>query len=107
MKARNWWLTLVAVIVVAGGGGWVTLKGSSLGRRADIGSGYVAHVVCSCRYVGNRDMKSCATDFEPGMEIVKMSDDPAAKRITAWVPLLAKHTATYSPEFGCALDRRG
>ncbi len=83
MKARNWWLILLGIIVVAGAGGWAALKHSRLGRRADLASGYVAHVVCSCRYVGNRDLKSCATDFEPGMEIVKMSDDPAAKRITA------------------------
>ncbi len=82
------------------------LKQSRLGRRADLASGYVAHVVCSCRYVGNRDMMSCATDFEPGMEIVHVSDDTAARRITAWVPLLAKHTATYHGEYGCALDKR-
>ncbi len=104
MKARNWWLIAVAVLAVVAAGGWAVVKNGTLGRRADVGSGYVAHVICSCRYVGNRDMKSCATDFEPGMEIVKVEDDPAAKRITAWVPLLAKHTATYSPEYGCALD---
>ena len=106
MKARNWWLIAVVVIVVAAVGGWAWLKQSTNGRRADLAAGYVAHVVCSCRYVGNRDMKSCATDFEPGMEIVKMADDTQARRITAWVPLLAKHTATYSPEYGCTLDPR-
>ena len=97
---------MAAVVLVAGVGGWLALQHSRLGRRADLASGYVARVVCSCRYVGNRDMKSCATDFEPGMEIVKMSDDPAAKRITAWVPLLARRSATYSPGFGCAFDPR-
>lgn len=106
MKARNWWLIFLGCIVIVGLGGGAWLKQSRFGRRADLAAGYVAHVVCSCHYVGKRDMKSCATDFEPGMEIVKMSDDPAAKRITAWVPLLAKHTATYTPAFGCALDAR-
>ena len=106
MKARNWWLIGAVAVAAVAGGSWAAVKQGTLGRRADLGSGYVAHVVCSCRYVGNRDMKSCATDFEPGMEIVHMSDDPAAKRITAWVPLLAKHTATYSPAYGCALDPR-
>jgi len=97
---------MVTVIVAAGAIGWVWLEHSPWGRRADLAAGYVAHVVCSCHYVGKRDLKSCATDFEPGMEIVKMGDDPAAKRITAWVPLLAKHTATYTPEYGCGLDTR-
>ncbi len=106
MKARNWWLAGPPLLFVVMVGGWIAVKHSVLGRRADVGSGYVAHVVCSCRYVGNRDLKSCATDFEPGMEIVHMSDDPAAKRITAWVPLLASHTATYSAAYGCALDER-
>jgi len=105
VKARYWWTIVVAVAVVAVAG-WTTLRYGSTGRRADLAAGYVAHVVCSCRYVGNRDMKSCATDFEPGMEIVKVADDPAARRITAWVPLLTRHTATYSPAYGCALDPR-
>jgi len=106
VKARNVWLIALALLAVLATGGWFALRHSSLGRRADVASGYVAHVVCSCRYVGNRDLKSCATDFEPGMEIVKMSDDPAAKRITAWVPYLVQHTATYTPEYGCALDAK-
>lgn len=106
MKARNWWLIVLVVIVVAGVGGWAALRHSRPGRRADLAAGYVAHVVCSCRYVGRRDMKSCATDFEPGMAIVQVRDDPAARRITAWVPLLTTHTATWSPAYGCALDRR-
>ncbi|MBV8971467.1 MAG: hypothetical protein JO290_04165 [Sphingomonadaceae bacterium] len=105
VKARSWWIIL-AVVVAAVLGGWTWLKHSRTGRRAELASGYVAHVVCSCRYVGNRDLKSCLTDYEPGLEIVRMSDDPAAKRITAWVPLLAKRTATYQGEYGCRLDER-
>lgn len=107
MKARNWWLAGAAGVLVVGGGGLAAVRTGTTGKRADLAAGYVAHVVCSCRYVGNRDLKSCATDFEPGMEIVRMEDDTAARRITAWVPLLARHTATYTPGFGCALDKRG
>lgn len=104
MKARTWWLLagLVAV-VLASGYAWLRL--GPQGKRGDLAAGYVAHVVCSCRYVGGRDMKSCATDFEPGMEIVRMSDDPAAKRITAWVPGLPKRVARYDgPEYGCSFE---
>ena len=103
MNARLRWLLLIAVLVVFAGG-YLAIKGGAQGKRAYLASGYVAHVVCSCRYAGGRDMQSCATDFEPGMEIVRMSDDPAAKRVTASVPLLAKRSARFTPEYGCTFD---
>ena len=84
---------------------WLGLKGSSTGKRAELGAGYIAHVVCSCRYVGNRDMASCKTDFEPGTEIVRVEDDTKKRRITASVPLFASRSATFDPEYGCALDK--
>jgi len=104
VKARTWWIALgVVALLLAGGYGW--LRFGPQGKRADLASGYVAHVVCSCRYAGGRDMKSCATDFEPGMEIVQMSDDPAAKRVTAWVTGLPRRSARYTgPEYGCVFD---
>lgn len=107
MKARTWWLLFAAIIVVAGVGGRAWLQAGPWGKRAELASGYVAHVVCSCRYGGGRDMKSCATDFEPGMEIVKMSDDPAAKRVTAWVPLVAERSAHFEAGYGCTFDEDG
>ena len=103
MKARRWWLVGL-VVLLAAAGGWTWAKTGSYGKRAYLASGYVAQIVCSCRYVGGRDMKSCATDFEPGMEMVRMSDDPGAKRITASVPLLAKRSSSFTPQLGCMFD---
>ena len=100
---RRWWFWLALVVVLLAAA-WLTVRYTSTGKRAEIATGYVAHVVCSCRYVGNRDMASCKTDFEPGMEIVKVKDDTARRRITASVPLLSSRTATFDPEYGCALD---
>ncbi len=99
------WLLLLPLLATLLAGAWLGLKYSSLGQRAELGAGYLAHVVCSCRYVGNRDMASCDTDREPGTEIVKVTEDSAHRRITATVPLLASRTASYDPEFGCALDK--
>ncbi len=101
---RRWWfwLALVVVLLLAA---WMTIKYTSTGKRAAVATGYVAHVVCSCRYVGNRDMASCRTDFEPGMEIVTVKDDTARRSVTASVPLLSRRTATFDPEYGCALDK--
>jgi len=99
------WLLLLPLLATLLAGGWLGLKYSSTGKRAEVGAGYLAHVVCSCRYVGNRDMASCMTDLEPGMEIVNVSEDSQRRRITASVPLMVSRTATYDPEFGCALDK--
>lgn len=104
MKARRWWIGVPLLLAALLIGAWLIVRSTSLGQEAAVGTGYAAHVVCSCRYVGDRDMASCRTDFEPGMEIVEVEDDPERRRITAWVPLLAKRTASYDPEYGCTLD---
>ncbi len=101
---RRWWFWLPLLLCLVAGG-WLGLKYSSTGKRADLAAGYIAHVVCSCRYVGNREMPSCETDREPGTDIVKVVDDTARRRVTASVPLLASRTATFDPEYGCALDK--
>lgn len=102
---RRWWVWGPLLLLSLLAGGWLGLKYSNTGKRAELGAGYIAHVVCSCRYVGDRDMASCKTDFEPGTEIVSVEDDTAARRITASVPLLAKRSAQYDPEYGCTLDK--
>jgi len=69
--------------------------------QLELGTGYAARVACACRYIGNRDLKSCRADFEPGMEPIRLSDDPATKTVTAWVPMIASRSARYDPVLGC------
>ena len=94
--ARN-----VALAVVAIGVLWLTWNWGSIKGQAQLGASYGAHVACSCRYIAGRDLKSCETDFEPGMELVSLSDDPENKRITASVPFLAEAVAERRGLFGC------
>ena len=100
----RWWLWVPVILLVAALGTWAALKLTTPGKRAELATGYIAHVVCSCRYVGNRDMASCRTDFEPGTEIVRVADDVATRTVTASVPLLSSRTARFDPEYGCTLD---
>ncbi len=102
---RRWWLWVLIALPVLAIAAWAFLKFGTTGKRAELAAGYIAHVVCSCRYVGNRDMPSCETDREPGTEIVEVTDDTENRRVTASVPLLARRTARYDPEYGCALDK--
>jgi hypothetical protein len=100
----RWLLWAPVLLLTLAAGGWLGLKYSTTGKRAALATGYVAHVVCSCRYVGGRDMASCETDREPGTEIVQIEDDVAKRTVTARVPLLSSRTARFDPEYGCALD---
>lgn len=102
---RRWYVWGPVLLLCLVAGAWLGLKYSSTGQRADVAAGYAAHVVCSCRYVGNRDMASCKNDLEPGMEIVKLEDNTEKRVVTANVPLLAKRTAWFDPEYGCTLDK--
>lgn len=67
----------------------------------ELGVGYGARVACGCRYIGNRPLADCYKDFEPGMEPIRLSDDPARKTVTAYVPLLVSRSARYDPVLGC------
>lgn len=93
---RNVVLAVLAVAVL-----WLVWNWGNIKGQAQLGASYGAHVACSCRYVAGRDLKSCETDFEPGMEMVGLSDDTDNKRVTASVPFLAEAVAERRGLFGC------
>lgn len=79
-------------------------KFPSFKAQAELGSAYAARVGCSCRYVQGRDLNSCQSDFEPGMEMVSLTDDPATKTVTGSVPLLASRSARFAGASGCLIN---
>lgn len=98
-RRRLWpWLLLAAVAALAI---WYypTLK-----AQAEAGSAYAARIGCSCRYVQGRPLDSCTRDFELGMEIVSVADDPETKTVTGSVPLLASRSASHRGASGCVFN---
>jgi hypothetical protein len=100
-RSRRWrWLAvglgLVAVLLAIF---WTPLNG-----YAQVGAAYGARVACSCRFLGGRSLGDCRKDFEPGMELVMLSEDTKAKSVTASFPLLASETARLHMGEGCRLD---
>ncbi|GGJ48892.1 MAG: hypothetical protein Q8Q79_14075 [Sphingopyxis sp.] len=93
------WLVVLAVLLT----GFAIWKFPSFKAQAELGSAYAARVGCSCRYVQGRSLESCQSDFEPGMEMVSLSEDPATKTVTGSVPLLASRSARYAGASGCLL----
>ena len=69
-------LKIVFAVLAAMAALWLLWNWSSIRGQARVGAAYGAHVTCSCRYIQGRDMASCETDKEKGMEIVRLSDDP-------------------------------
>ncbi len=63
-----------------------------------------ARIACSCRYVEGRSLGDCRKDFEPGMQLITLSDDPTARRVTAHFPLLSSQTASFREGEGCLLE---
>ncbi|WP_206436007.1 hypothetical protein [Altericroceibacterium xinjiangense] len=101
---RSGWLTLLALaLAVMAAIGWYyrepirgyTLTGASFGART----------ACACRFIAGRELSDCQKDFEPGMEIVFLSEDAETQSVTARVPLLSSQTATFREGYGCVLER--
>lgn len=103
MKARRALGVGSAVAVLAAIGG-AAAYADAVRPRLELGVGYAARVACACRYIGRRPLDSCYRDFEPGMEPIRLADDPARKGVTASVPLLTSRTARFDPLLGCRPD---
>jgi hypothetical protein len=93
------WALVLAVLLAI----FAIWKFPSFKAQAELGSAYAARVGCSCRYVQGRSLESCQSDFEPGMETISLSEDPATKTVTGSVPLLASRSARYAGASGCLL----
>ena len=98
----GWRSLLLVALLGAAVAGWYWRV--PIGGYSATGAAVGAHSACSCRYIAGRSLGDCKKDFEPGMELVFLSDDEDERAVTARVPLLASETARYSPGKGCVLD---
>jgi hypothetical protein len=88
-------LVLAAMLIAA------ALYVQRMRPQLELGTGYAARVACACRYIGSRPLQQCYKDFEPGMEMIRLSENVAERSVTASVPLLARRTARFDPLLGC------
>lgn len=95
-KIRYGLLAVLALFLL-----WLVFSFADIRGQAKLGASYAAHVGCSCRYIEGRSLDACYKDFEPGMGLVSLADNPEKKRIAASVPLLAHAVAERRGDFGC------
>lgn len=94
-------LALIALILLV----IYFVYGETIGKFTQTGASYGARVACSCVYVGGRDVSDCRKDFEAGMELAMLSDNPDDKSVTVTLPPFASQTATYREGYGCVLEK--
>ncbi|WP_197419098.1 MULTISPECIES: hypothetical protein [unclassified Sphingomonas] len=92
------WGTL-AVVALTGVGLWLYIR--AMQPQLALGVGYGARVACACRYIGNRSLTDCRKDFEPGMEPIRLAENPRTRTVTASVPLIASRSVRFDPLLGC------
>jgi len=74
--------------------------------QAHLGSGYVAHQICSCVFVAERSYASCLPDLLPSMDRIhsELIELDGRSGVRAGIPLLAKRVAWHTPGLGCVID---
>ncbi len=101
-KRRIWPRAVLVALVLGGVLAW--FYRAPIEGLSTTGAAFGARTACSCRYVAGRSLEDCQKDFEPGMDVVFLSDDEEDRSVTAYVPLVASDTARYREGFGCVLD---
>jgi hypothetical protein len=94
-------IALLCVVALAGAAAYY---GPGMRQMAKIGAGYVAKQVCSCVFVGGRDLVACRGDLRPRAERVQAELLLPDRAVRAWVPLLAERVARYRDGSGCTLE---
>ena len=101
-RSRRSVRVLVVLGLVIAGAAWYFR--APITGYAGVSTAYAAHVACSCRHIGGRDLEDCRKDKLAGMELVTLVEDAEAKSVTARFPLLSSDTATLRDGYGCVLE---
>lgn len=70
--------------------------------RAEVGAAYGAKMVCSCRFVAEREMTSCLTDFTADLGPVEFSEVNQSIEASIAGGIISA-TAVFEPGQGCTL----
>ncbi len=101
-QRHHWRKILVAMLLLAALG--IALSWHRMQAQAVLATSYGARIGCSCHYLAGRSLQDCSKDYEPGMALVMLSENPQTHGVTARIPLIASQTATFRDGPGCRLQ---
>lgn len=70
---------------------------------AKIATAYGAKMVCSCRFVAERPMASCMTDFTTDVSMITFTQADTSIRASVLGGLVSSEARNTGPETGCTL----
>jgi hypothetical protein len=103
-RRRRRWARKTVLLLALAALAALTWFRQPLNAYAMTGAAYGARVACACRFVEGRSLADCRKDFEPGMQLVRLSEDPEARSVTAGIPLMRHQTANFREGQGCLLE---
>lgn len=92
----------VLVLAVIGGLVWQFWLKNQV-EYAKIASAYGAKMVCSCRFVAERPMASCLTDFTADISMISFEETGTGIRASVLGGLVSAEARNTGPETGCTL----
>lgn len=103
------WLRNLVVLALLVGAGLLAWQWADLRERTRIGGAYAARLGCVCRYVSQRDLKSCEADLAVAplggiAGRVWLREDADTRSVSAGLPLLGYQSARYDSRHGCRLE---
>ena len=101
MRAVKALAIALPLLLVAGVAAWYFWLRPQL-TFADMASAYAAKMVCSCRFIGERPMDSCLTDFTADISALTVTEDGPRIRASALGGRIAAEAA-FTPGLGCTL----
>jgi len=111
MKFTKAFLILLAVLALIGAATWQFFLKEQVGF-GKVASAYAAKQICSCRFVSERDMESCKTDFTQDISPLNITETyidatgRADQSVTASaLGGLISEKATFEPGLGCTLNK--
>jgi hypothetical protein len=93
------------VIAVASGLLWQFMFKGQV-AYADAAAAYGAKMVCSCRFVAERPMESCLTDFTVDVSQITFAETGDTIRASVLGGLVSSEAKLTGPETGCTLVKK-
>ena len=93
-------IAIVSLAIIGAAALWIWGK-----PMMDIGTNYAAKQMCSCIYLGGRDVDDCQSDMDEGLEQIDIRHVPEREGVETDMFFISTSAAYYHPGTGCTIEK--